>query len=110
VESEERVTTILRGKLAGDERGRGLANRVLHPRIPSPEIVKAISNSTDERVLASHAISQQAQRALRDRDVARFLALREQTLRDVVDRYFRRQAEWGADDSPSLESMIVSES
>jgi hypothetical protein len=107
--AEEKVTILLRGKLAADERAHGLANRLLHPRIPSPELVKAISTSTDERTLTSHAIPREAQRALSARDGARFLALRERALRDVVDRYFRSQAEWGADDSPSLESMIVSE-
>lgn len=107
--TDEKVTTILRGKLAGDDRAKGLANRVLHPRISSPALVKAISMSNDEGALASHAICRDAQGALRNRDITRFLALREQALRDIVDEYFRRQAEWGADDSPSIESMIVRE-
>ena len=85
---EEKVTTILRGKLASDDRARGLANRMLHPRIPSPELVRSISMSTDENALASHAITRDAQRALRERDVVRFLELREYALRSMVDRYF----------------------
>lgn len=105
----EKVTTILRGKFASDEQARGLANRALHPRLSSSEFVKAIAASADEDALRSHAMSGEAQRALRDRDFTRFLASRERTLQGVVDRYFRRQAEWGADDSPSLESMIVKE-
>jgi hypothetical protein len=42
-------------------------------------------------------------------DAARFLKLRETTLWQTVKRYFERQGEWNADDSPSLSSMIVSE-
>ncbi|HTN87406.1 MAG TPA: hypothetical protein VL242_27155, partial [Sorangium sp.] len=65
--------------------------------------------TSDARVLASHAISSEARTALRDSNAARFLALREASMHQTVERYFQRQGEWSADDSPSLASMIVSE-
>ncbi|KYG09900.1 hypothetical protein BE21_15410 [Sorangium cellulosum] len=106
---EEKVPTVLRGKLAEDERASGLANRVLHPRLPTREMIKAITTTSDERTLASHAISGEARAALRAGNAAGFLALREAALCQTVKRYFQRQGEWNADDSPSLSSMIVSE-
>ncbi|MGK4008727.1 DUF262 domain-containing protein [Sorangium sp. So ce1036] len=106
---EEKVPTVLRGKLAEDDRASGLANRILHPRLPMRGLIQAITATSDARTLASHAISTEAQAALRDGDAARFLALREAALQKTVERYFQRQGEWSADDSPSLASMIVSE-
>ncbi|WP_437741906.1 hypothetical protein WMF39_40965 [Sorangium sp. So ce1504] len=106
---EEKVPTVLRGRLAEDERASGLANRILHPRLPTRELIKAISTTSDEPTLASHAISSEARAALRTGDAARFLALRETILCQTVERYFQRQGEWNADDSPSRSSMIVSE-
>ncbi|WP_437633470.1 DUF262 domain-containing protein [Sorangium sp. So ce854] len=106
---EEKVPTLLRGKLAEDERASGLANRILHPRLPRRDLIRAIITASDARTLASHAISPEAQAALRDGNASRFLALREASLQQTVERYFQRQGEWSADDSPSLASMIVSE-
>ncbi|WP_437505151.1 DUF262 domain-containing protein [Sorangium sp. So ce1099] len=106
---EEKVPTVLRGKLAEDDRASGLANRILHPRLPMRNLIEAITATSDARVLASHAISSEARAALRDGNAARFLALREAALHQTVERYFQRQGEWSADDSPSLASMIVSE-
>jgi hypothetical protein len=106
---EEKVPTVLRGRLAEDDRASGLANRILHPRLPTRGLIQAITATSDARTLASHAISTEAQAALRDGDAARFLALREAALQKTVERYFQRQGEWSADDSPSLASMIVSE-
>lgn len=106
---DEKVPTVLRGKLAEDARASGLANRILHPRLPMRDLIKAITTTSDARTLASHGISIQAQAALRDGNSAQFLALREADLQRTVESYFRRQGEWSTDDSPSLASMIVSE-
>ncbi|MFO0761862.1 MAG: DUF262 domain-containing protein [Byssovorax sp.] len=108
-DGDEKVTFLFRGKHNAGEGAQGLANRLLHPRLPTRELVDAIISTNDEAVLRSHAISPQAQDALRKGDRAGFLALRESTLARLVRDYFQRQAEWGADDSGSLEAMIVDE-
>jgi hypothetical protein len=108
-ERAEKVTIIVRGQRVEKRLAQGLANRILHPRLPTPELLKAIMATEDKAALASHAISRVAQKALSSNNLDRFLELRQETLRGVIDRYFGRQAEWGADDSPSLASMIVEE-
>lgn len=47
--------------------------------------------------------------ALRDGDDRSFLAERTRALLDTARAYFARCAEWGADDSPSLDSLVVTE-
>jgi hypothetical protein len=96
------------GRLDGAD--PGLANRLLHPPLhPASALATALASTTDDRVLASHAISPEAQRALRAGDYPTFFAERAKSLHDVLGAYFRRQAEWGADDSPPLDSLVVEE-
>ncbi len=108
-ERGEKVMIIVRSQRAEKELAQGLANRIFHTRLPAAELHKAIATTKDKAVLDSHAISRAAQKVLINGDLNRFLELRHETLQGVVDRYFARQAEWVADDSPSLASLIVEE-
>lgn len=84
----------------------GLANRVLHPVLPARLLRDALAVASAE-MLSSHAFSEAARDALVRDDGEAFLALREDALRDLLDGFFRRMAEWGADDSPPLDALAV---
>jgi Protein of unknown function DUF262 len=83
------------------EGGSGLANRLLHPRISETRLRRVIF-AASPAVLATHAIPKAAVAALGAGDEERFLALRGDRVRAVVERVFARRAEWGSDDSPPL--------
>lgn len=88
----------------------GLANRILHPELGTPsELILALQNTNSRAVLDSHCIGKNAQDALKRENFEAFLTLRGQALEKIVHQYFEKQAEWDADDSPSLASMIIEE-
>lgn len=88
----------------------GLANRILHPELGTPsELILALQSTNSRAVLDSHCIGKNAQDALKRENFEAFLTLRGQALEKIVHQYFEKQAEWGADDSPSLASMIIEE-
>jgi hypothetical protein len=103
----EKVAMIVRTQRADKNLAQGLANRLLHPPLPTKDLIHAIATAENSATLSSHAISRDAQAALRNGDVNRFLEIRKAALQNTIDRYFARQADWGADDSPSLESMTM---
>jgi hypothetical protein len=90
----------------GEGRARALANRFLHPHL-SPAKLREALDRADDVSLASHAVPPAAKASLGDQD--EFLAVRDARLRQVVGDFFRAEAEFGADDSPSLDSMMVDE-
>lgn len=96
-------TSGLRGEVGG------LANRLLVPWLSPKPLRAAIAGVAHGPILTSHAISEEAHRALNESRLAAFLSLRKDALERVVATFFSRQAEWGADDTPSLASMIVDE-
>lgn len=108
-EGEDKIPFLISLTRTTEPMAHGLPNRLLHPRWPSKRLREAIARTTDDVTLASHGISRPAQTALAEGRFSDFLLLRETSLRAVVTAAFARQAEWGADDTPSLSSMIVDE-
>jgi hypothetical protein len=106
---EEQVRQLFASNQVGKPLAATLANRIIHPRPESGVLSRALLDVSEPAILAAHAISQPAHAALKRGDHAGFLAARSETLSGVVGRYFDRQAEWNADDSPSIASMIVEE-
>jgi hypothetical protein len=84
---------------------RTSVNRLLHPPMSPRTLVRALAVAPAE-VLASHAIPEDARTALLSERSEDFLSSRSAMMRHVLHDYFRRQAEFGADDSPSLEWML----
>lgn len=108
-DDDERIPALIPLTRTTEQLARGLPNRILHPRWPPRRLRDAIAATTDAAALASHAISPAAQAALREDRFGDFLHLRGASLREVVTSCFARQAEWGADSTPSLASMIIDE-
>lgn len=91
-------------------KGSGLANRILHPPLKTPsELIKALQVTQSRAVLISHGMSKAAQQHLREDEFDAFLKLRGEELQKIVKQFFQKQAEWEADDSPSLSSMMIEE-
>lgn len=83
----------------------GLANYLLHG--PTRRgLEHAISACEDPAILASHAISSEARRALKFERREEFLAQRQTALLAVVERFTARRAEWGELDAPAVESLL----
>jgi hypothetical protein len=87
--------------------GKRLANYLLHPVVQ--DLLRQLESCEDERVLRSHLVSREAQRALRQGDPAGFLRMRERDLRAYAERFLDSRAEWEAidRDRPSLASLVV---
>jgi len=85
------------------------ANRLMHPYMPAREMQRVLRETADLSWLASHGVSAAAQEALRHDDVEGFLELREDVLRAHTQKLFARMAEWGADDSPPLTALLLSD-
>jgi hypothetical protein len=81
-----------------------LANRALHER---HRLALKLSQATDAEIRASHAISEEAQRALVEGDGARFLRLRAEILVGVVAQFLAARAEFGADDGPPVDALEI---
>lgn len=104
------ATIITEG--ADDLRG-AVANKMLHPRASSKALREAIiqnrASADGLELLSRHVISGEAVDALGAGDEPGFLLARSAGLTSFLDAFFRRQAEWDSDDSPTLQSMVVAE-
>jgi hypothetical protein len=95
---------IVQGSASGPHRGKGIVNKLLHPKRPmGPR--QLIVDCTDEASLLSHGINGEARDALRRGDVETFCSLRADDLRRTTQAFFERHAEVGRDDTPSLTSL-----
>lgn len=83
-----------------------LANRILHPR-DGERLSGTIITCTDPAALHSHGIEPEAHAALQRGAREQFLTHRARMLDDWVERFSHRYAEWRADDSPSLDTLII---
>lgn len=81
-----------------------IANRALHDR---HRLAQKLGQTTDDELLASHAVSRDAQRALQTGDAVGFLRLREKTIEGVVAEFLTAQAELGADDGPPIDALTI---
>ncbi len=96
-----------------------VGNRLLHPTLDGepvlPMLIEAVQlqplsgSAASPHVLASHAISADAARALRDDDHVRFLELRRDQIEAAAARLVDRHAEWDHSDRPSIASLIDEE-
>lgn len=103
---EPRWKQLLR-KIIERPRG-GLANLMLHP--PTRRgLAHAIVDCDDGARLASHAITDDARRALKFGHEDEFLTLRADRLRVVVTRFADRLAEWDELDAPAIEALVAAE-
>ncbi len=83
-----------------------LAKIMFHPSVASG-LANAVMTCDEPGWLASHAISDAAKRALKfDRD-AKFLALRAETLTELITSFAARRGEWDEADTPPVESLRV---
>lgn len=87
---------------------RTVANRVFHTPLARRELVDAIV-AADTTALSSHGISETARVALARGDAETFLVERAENIRQVLDAFFLRQAEYGADDSPAIDAILAEE-
>ena len=108
-EHREEAVRVLVPRAVSNVTKVGLAGRFLHGDITPARLRDALRQIQDVKVLASHAVTERAIEALRAGDEVAFLEERTRTLCSLMRQYFARRAEWGADDSPSLDSLIVTE-
>ena len=94
---------ILRGSTNGGHAGRGVINKLLHPRGPAARSL--ILECTDEAALFSHGIDAEAREGLRRGDVETFHARRGASLRRSTEAFFVRQMELERDDAPPLAAL-----
>ena len=88
---------------------QGPANRVIHPKIP--ELRRVIAKRLDgngEAILATHAITLPAAKALAAGHFAEFLMLREAAMRKTIEQLGATRAGWGRGDRdrPSLSYLL----
>lgn len=84
---------------------RGLAGRVLHPRV-GPHALRQKLTEVPLEILKSQAISEEAVGALRRGDLDEFFSVRELELLRLVEEFLARKAEWEQTDRPSLQYLI----
>lgn len=95
---------IVQGSASGPPRGKGIVNKLLHPKGPiGPR--QLIVDCTDEASLLSHGINGAARDALRRGDVETFYSLRDDDLRRTTQAFFELHAELSRDDTPSLTAL-----
>jgi hypothetical protein len=87
--------------VVSDRRG-DLAARGFWPRGGPPP-----SGKESQMVLRSHAINEEAARALRTGDTTKFLAVRRSIVEELLHRYLSARLEAGSLVRPSLASLIV---
>ena len=87
---------------------RSVANRLLHPPMAIRDVQRAILEA-EASVLLSHGVPPEAREALARGDDASFLDTRAQFLKEHLGAYFRRQVEYGADDSPAIDALTTDE-
>jgi hypothetical protein len=104
---------------ARSDRRDSLANRLLHPPVmglrgrtvgvnaDSPALRNAIIECQDPDILESHAIGDDAHKALRADDFQRFFRYRERSLRAIVDQFVASRARWNESDRPPLKALVI---
>jgi len=95
---------IIRGSAGDHQRGKGIVNKLLHPKAPIGAR-QLISDCTDEASLVSHGIDAVARDALRRGDVEVFFERRDDELRRTTQAFFEQHAELARDDTPSLSAL-----
>jgi hypothetical protein len=93
-------------KRAGDGLVRTMANRLLHFHISPVKLGQVLMDAAPAS-LESHAICAAEVSLLARGDEDGFLQARDARLKQLLSEFYRRQAEFGADDSPSLDFLVV---
>lgn len=93
---------------ASSDLARSVANRLLHPPMRGKDVARALLDA-EPILLASHAISVDAREALARGDGSAFLSLRASHMNGVLGGFFQKQCEYGTDDSPALDAIVVDE-
>lgn len=88
----------------GGELTTTLANRLIHPPTTPTNLRRWVLEADDE-TLESHCIGAGAQKKLAAGSDDEFLRLRERRLLKHLASFFKARAEYGADDSPPLETL-----
>jgi len=107
-DAREKVMRFVPRRVSDEDSSRGLANRLLHPLMPTKALRAAVAGAS-EPALASHGISPRARSALVAGRFDEFFRRRTIKLSAWIDAYFRRQAEWRSSDRPSIASLRVEE-
>lgn len=82
-----------------------LSSRIFHPSMPSSELLDAIIACQAPELLASHAISPAAQRALGDDRPDEFFYHRRDDLFMYFHDFTERRAQWDESDLPPVEAL-----
>ena len=90
----------------GSESTGGLANRMFHPGVHNG-LARLIANCEDSALLAGHAISDAARRALKFDHHDEFLRLRRADILARVEAFTDRRAQWDEPDSPPVEALRI---
>jgi Protein of unknown function DUF262 len=107
-DADEKVMRFVPRRAGNGDASRGLANRLLHPLMPTKKL-RAAAAKASEPALESHGVSPRAHSALLAGKLDEFFRLRSATLTNWIDAYFKRQAEWRASDHPSIASLRIEE-
>lgn len=94
--------------LDATELQRSLANRMLHPGLRGG-LARAVVACEDPAILASHAISPEARRALEFDRHHEFLRMRRDALASLVHEFTDQRAAWGELDFPPVEAARFSD-
>ena len=86
--------------------GHGLAGRVLHPSLPSG-LRRAVVQCQDPAILASHAITPEAQLALKNDDIDTFLAVRRADLLALLESFLDGRCGWDESDTPPFDAFFL---
>lgn len=90
-----------------------VGNRILHPSNEHESVqsilLEAVRLQRPPHVLASHAISPEAMRALQEGDRVGFVTLRRDQIEAATERLIDRHAEWNHSDRPSIAALIEEE-
>ncbi|HWO18506.1 MAG TPA: DUF262 domain-containing protein [Kofleriaceae bacterium] len=114
------IVTAYPSAIGFRDQGRAFSsvgNRLLHPAVGDvsmlPMLMTAIpqppSSINSTHVLASHAISAEAVRALQANDGLRFVEIRRDEIEALTTRLIDRHAEWNHSDRPSIAALIDEE-
>lgn len=95
-------------KLDGTMSGSAVSTLLLHPRMSSAELERAIAHAPAE-ALRSHMFPDEAVRALTHGKRARAIALRESALREDALEFLNRRAAWDAEDRPPIDALLVAD-
>lgn len=84
----------------------GLTNRMFHPGVRSG-LARAVVDCEVSELLASHAISDPARRALKFDHHEEFVRLRRAHILSHVEAFTDRRAQWDEPDSPPIEALRI---